>query len=30
VPGVVSEEQQVFDVSLSENFCALADHSMRI
>jgi hypothetical protein len=26
----VSEEQQVFDVSLSENFCALADHSMRI
>jgi hypothetical protein len=23
VPG---EEQQVFDVTLSENFCALADH----
>jgi hypothetical protein len=24
--GVLSEEQQVFDVTLSEDFCALADH----
>jgi hypothetical protein len=28
VPGVLSEEQQVFDVSLSEDFCAFANHSM--
>jgi hypothetical protein len=26
VPGVLSEEQQVFDVTLSENLCALANH----
>jgi hypothetical protein len=30
VPGVLSEEQQVFDVTLSEDFCALANHTMRI
>jgi hypothetical protein len=29
VSGLASEEQQVFDVSLSEDFCALANHSMR-
>src|ERR1039457_2673784 len=28
VPGLASEEQQVFDVTLSENFCALANHSI--
>jgi hypothetical protein len=30
VSGVLSEEQQVFDVTLSEDFCALANHSMLI
>jgi hypothetical protein len=28
VPGVLSEEQQVFDVTLSENFCAFANHAI--
>ena len=30
VSGMLGEEQQVFDVSLSEDFCALANHTMRI
>jgi hypothetical protein len=29
VSGLLSDEQQVFDVTLSENFCALANHAMR-